>query len=316
MSDIPKIHDKFFKEVFSHKKQMQDLIKNLFPIEIVENLDFETLQRDETEYLNSDLDEHYSDLVFDCIYKKTTELKIVFLFEHKSYFEKNIYFQLLTYILNIWDVSIKKEKTKPKIIVPIVFYHGVEEWKHESMEKYFGDFDINLRKFLPLFNYILINTKTIDDQKLKNDFEETTKLGLFLLKYIFDKLSLQTKIIDFFGEINDLIKDAAEQDLYITFYLYLKQNLKPKEMETLIETVKTKKTHVNPFVKKYYEELEEGKQEAIKLERKKQEEIRKEELIDSIKKMIAKNIANEDIAYFLDVDIKIIESVRECLVLK
>ncbi len=142
-----------------------------------------------------------------------------------------------------------------------------------------------------------------------------------MLKYIFDKSSLQTKIIDFFGEINYLIKEKTEQDLYITFYLYLKQNLKPKDMETLIESVKTKKTHVNPFVKKYYEELEEGKQEArkeaIKLERKKQEELRQIELkkqeefiIDSIKKMIIKGLTNEDIVYILDVDIKIVENIR------
>jgi len=68
MSEIPKIHDKFFKEVFSRKAEMQDLIVHTFPIELVKNINFETLERAETEYLNTALEKHFSDLVYSYVY--------------------------------------------------------------------------------------------------------------------------------------------------------------------------------------------------------------------------------------------------------
>jgi len=329
MSEIPKIHDKFFKEVFSRKAEMQDLIVHTFPIELVKNINFETLERDETEYLNTALEEHFSDLVYSCVYKKNVEIKIVLLFEHKSYIDKNIYFQILAYMLNIWEKCTKKDNTKPNIIIPIVFYHGKDTWNYEKFDNYFDYLDDNLRKYLPLFDFILINTKLLDDSNLLTDYKKTTAIAIFLLKYIFDKISLQNKIADFFGKLDNLITDKPDNDLYITFFLYLKQHLKTEEMETIMETITSKSPHINPFVKIFNEELinkgrelERKKQEKEReLERKKQEKIielerkKQEELkIEAVKKMILKGLTNEDIAYIIDFDVKKIENIRKLMI--
>src|SRR5690625_3721170 len=61
----------------------------------------------------------------------------IFLFEHKSYEEKNISFQLLKYMIEIWENKLNKEKTDElPIVIPLVVYHGKQKW---NIKRTLGD---------------------------------------------------------------------------------------------------------------------------------------------------------------------------------
>ena len=55
---------------------------------------------------------------------------VYFFFEHKSYRSKNVAFQLLRYMIEIWEAKMNKENADElPIIIPLVIYHGKEDWK-------------------------------------------------------------------------------------------------------------------------------------------------------------------------------------------
>ena len=106
MKDVTNPHDKLFKEVEETKENIRDLIESTFPESLLKNLDLTTLEKDNNSYINRNLKEYCSDLVFNCLYKSSATVKITILFEHKSYKPVNEYLQLLQYLLNIWNYSL------------------------------------------------------------------------------------------------------------------------------------------------------------------------------------------------------------------
>ena len=174
MEKIPKIHDKFFKQVFSHKAEMQDFIQNSFPKEIIGKLDFGTLELDSGTYIDNELKENFSDLVYHCEYNRKLKIKIALLFEHKSQKPDNPHFQILTYILRVWKESIKQNK-KPVFVLPIIFYHGKEIWNYEPLQNSFECIDKTLLKYLPSFDYIFIDVSKIPDNVIDNFDEKTLR---------------------------------------------------------------------------------------------------------------------------------------------
>lgn len=83
--DIQNPHDKFFKEVFSNKETATDYFKHFLPVEITRNIDFHTLKQDNNSYIDEELKEYFSDLIYRCRYRGKHPVNLVLLFEHKSY---------------------------------------------------------------------------------------------------------------------------------------------------------------------------------------------------------------------------------------
>ena len=121
-------HDKFFKELFSVRENALDFINGAFPVEIRDKIIPKSLKLDTTSYTDQKLDEYFSDIVYSCSIKEGEEIKISLLFEHKSYPVKYIHFQLLRYMLNIWESNIK-QNIDLKLVVPMIIYHGKSGWK-------------------------------------------------------------------------------------------------------------------------------------------------------------------------------------------
>ena len=78
-------HDKFFKETFSNKEEAIDLLRNALPKQLLEKVNLASLQLDNSSYIDEELKESFSDLVFNCKFKGKTDIKIAILIEHKSY---------------------------------------------------------------------------------------------------------------------------------------------------------------------------------------------------------------------------------------
>jgi len=102
-------HDKFFKETFSHVEVARSFLHNYLPADVIKFLDVDTLEPEKDSFIDKELEESFSDLLFG------TDINgrkgyIYFLFEHKSYPDKTVAFQLLKYMTEIWNTKMKKEK--------------------------------------------------------------------------------------------------------------------------------------------------------------------------------------------------------------
>ena len=127
--NVTSSHDKFFKEIFSNKEEAVELLKGSLPKELVKNIDFSTLKADNTSYINEELKENFSDLVYDCMYRGKNEIKISILIEHKSFVPKYPHIQLLKYMLNIWETGIKQKKK----LIPVVPVIDPSPWPPQSI---------------------------------------------------------------------------------------------------------------------------------------------------------------------------------------
>jgi len=101
------IHDKFFKEIFSHADQAKDFIIHTFPKAVVAKLNFSEFKLDTDAYIDDKLSVYFSDIVYNCLYNGKTVIKISLLFEHKSIRQSFPHIQLLQYILGIWETNLK-----------------------------------------------------------------------------------------------------------------------------------------------------------------------------------------------------------------
>ena len=190
-------HDKFFKETFSLRENVIDFLKGTFPGEILKKLDLSTLTRDNNSYIDEELKEHFSDIVYTCNCKDK-ELKITLLFEHKSYAVPCPYLQVLKYLLKIWEANIKQtERLIP--VIPVILYHGKEIWKVRRFSDYFEDRDETFYRFIPEFEYLLTDLSKYSNEEIKEKVfrRASLQIAMLLMRNIFDEKCLEYKLKDF-----------------------------------------------------------------------------------------------------------------------
>ncbi len=231
-------HDKFFKILFSRKKEVKEFIVKTLPKGFVGNMNLETLELDKSEYVDEQLKSSYSDVVYNCLYGESTKIKISILFEHKSYPEKYPHLQLLRYMLNIWQTQIK-QKHKLTPVVPIIFYHGQQKWNEKTFADYFNNIDSELLRFIPQFDYQLIDTSNYSDSDIKKLFESLElQIGVLLLKNIFDNYKILQGEVEIFSS-SELLLQTEEGERYfetIVAYLYYNTDF---EIQKFIDKMRT-----------------------------------------------------------------------------
>jgi len=260
---ISKIHDRFFKQIFSYLDVMRVFIEQTFPDYIVNKLNLNTLVNDTNSYIDGKLKENFSDLVYTCFSNTNLELKIALLFEHKSKAIDYPQFQLMNYIEKIGETCQKQGK-KRVFVLPIIFYHGQEKWIKTELHQYYGKMDDVFKRFIPTFDYILIDTSELTDEKIKNYKLYELQISLYLFKYIFNKEELKLKFDIFFAQNKQLTKN--EEVFMLTFLEYLENNLNKDDMETVFEKVNDYTTSEgNIFVENYNKRIREEGMEKEKI---------------------------------------------------
>jgi len=300
MEYIASQHDKYFKEIFSRKEEMSDFITNALP-QIAQFINIDTLQLDTTQYIDKKLQIGYSDIVYNCVYKNKIELKIALLFEHKSQTEDFPHLQLLGYMLKIWQTNIKqKQHLMP--VIPILFYHGSEDWNNKKFEDYFIGIDETLKKYLPTFDYELINTKNFSDEQIKQMFQMLSlKTGILIMKHIFDEPdTLINELESIFENLQHLLETENGRNLFETTVIYLFSNMKNDKQKVTdkLRQISNKGGEIALTIAQQYEK----KGELIGMEK----TIRKIAIT-----MIKQGFDNETIEKCIDLSIMQIELLRE-----
>ena len=94
-------HDRFFKESFSRPEAAADLLRSALPISVVEALDLATLTLKSGSFVDPQLREYHSDLLFEASLRDHSPALIYFLVEHKSSPERWVSLHLLRYAVAI-----------------------------------------------------------------------------------------------------------------------------------------------------------------------------------------------------------------------
>ena len=103
----------------------------------------------------------------------------------KSY-PSNPYLQLMRYLLE--GYTWQKEQKQPfTLIIPIILYHGNEQWTKKTFSDYFQLPDKNLQRYIPNFEYILNDLSKYSDEEILKLEVGVLMTTLLLFKHKGDK---------------------------------------------------------------------------------------------------------------------------------
>ncbi|MFN8488243.1 MAG: Rpn family recombination-promoting nuclease/putative transposase [Caldilineaceae bacterium] len=199
-------HDAFFKQYLSYPHVAADFLRQHLPAELVQLLDLTQLQLQKDSFVDEQLRSHFSDLVYRTVTREQTPVAIALLFEHKSYPDEWVNFQLLRYQVQLWQQefeqlqSAKVEKTdkrtaKKRTLTPILallVYHGQDDWKvalrFSRHLTGLADADSplaqTLARYVPDFEPYFVNLTALSDEALQGEI--VTRLFSLVLKHIFE----------------------------------------------------------------------------------------------------------------------------------
>jgi predicted transposase/invertase (TIGR01784 family) len=217
---IQNVHDKFFKETFSRIDVVSNFLEELVDEKLVKKLDLSTLKIDNNSFIDEELEEHFADILYTCDYVGKGKVQIALLLEHKSYKEDYPHWQLNQYILNVWKSGFKQKKIKPIPIIPIVIYHGKKKWNYEPMRSYFDHLDEDLLRYIPEFDFHLINLNAIPDKQITNFKNKFLAISALLFKHSRFKKYVQ-KIEDDLVELFKLIDNQENNPFSVSVILYI-----------------------------------------------------------------------------------------------
>ena len=213
-------NDRFFKGLMGMKEVVKAYIQQFMRKDVLDKLDLDTLELDNSSYITDELSEFFSDMVWRCQYKRGGYTKISFLHEHKSYKPKYPHFQLLDYIRNAWRMQ-TLSNGDPVLMIPIVLYHGLAPWKQESMESYFGDLEAEFLRYLPSFDFIFVNLQKYSDKQIREFDSIFLQKSLLAFKHHVDEVYLQEHIVAliFSGYPDEITEQMRSFMRMITVYL-------------------------------------------------------------------------------------------------
>lgn len=222
MINTPDHHDALFKYTEGSLENAIDFIKGIFPSEIVNNINFNSFELDKTEYTDEKLKKLFSDLVYTCEYKSSNKIKIALLFEHKSYPSKYIHFQMLKYMLLMWEKQLLQNKEMMPII-PIVFYHGRDNWKIKSIMDFFPNIDEDLKSFIPQMDFLFKSLNKYSDQEIKYQLfkREANQIMCLLLKHFYEVEYLKNNLSEILGIGNNYLNTEDGRLFFESIIHYL-----------------------------------------------------------------------------------------------
>ena len=189
-TDIQNINDSFFHKIFDSPENARDFLEQVLPTGLKKQLDLANIKIENTKYVSNEYKKGFSDIVVKTVLKTTKDqipVDIYFLLEHKSEGRVEVLLQVLKYMVFEWEKDYNNNKS-PRLIVPVVFYHGAEEWKvPRSFAEQF-DVDDEVKRYLLDYRYILFDTNPWDfsaesNKEFKNNVFLFTAMVLMKAAY-------------------------------------------------------------------------------------------------------------------------------------
>ncbi len=266
-------HDKLFRETLSRRSEAILFFKHFLPKEISKFLDFRTLKIQNTSFVNQRLESHYSDIIYTCRWKNKNQVAyLTFLLEHKSYPEKYPHLQLMRYMLEGYEYQLK-QKEQLSLIIPVILYHGREQWKARPFKEYFDLPHPVYGMFVPSFDYILVNLADYADEQILAIGMSFLASSMLLFKHKQDKDFVLKNYRQIFIFVEGYESRTETMRFLNTLILYVFQSfdIERKEILDIIEDLP--KNVSDMFISTYDKAVESGKVKGEEIGIRKGEEI-------------------------------------------
>jgi len=263
---INNVHDKMFRKTFGNLKNSRGFLSIALPKPLQNAIDLSELEIDDSQYVDDRFKDSFSDIVVKAKMKSrsnqshTLPVDIYFLFEHKCYKDKAIFIQLLLYMYLMWQKDLDENKP-PRVIIPLVFYHGKESWDIPHSFKDQFDVSDEVKGFLMDFRYVLFDTKNWDfDDERNAEMKDNVFLltSLALMKSAFnDDLESMIEIFKFWHQMGFV--SNLDKVLFFLAYITETKDINQDQLKKILEESKIDGGEIMPTLAQRWRD--EGRQE-------------------------------------------------------
>ena len=257
---INNIHDKFVKELLANREVAIAFLSEFLPPELVTLFDFDTLIYEPTSYLNTDLSDFFSDMVWRVDVRGEVEVKISILLEHKSYRDNRTSFQVLEYMALGYLAQLKSGE-KVSLIIPLVYYHGHEQWEYQPLSSFFEDLNPIFKRYLPVHATEFVSLLALSNAQIEQLTMGLLQNALFIQKNYRDGGYLLSQIEKILGRLNPYLQNTSFRSIFV--YLIQNENIDNQELRTKLVTLPTKLS--DAMMSLYDELIQEGIEKGINL---------------------------------------------------
>ncbi len=270
MDKINNVHDKFFSKTFGDPENVKDFLKSALPEPIGNAIDLSKIEIDNSHYVSNEFADSFSDIIVKTKMKAAEEEEseidtdIYILFEHKSYRDTAVFIQLLHYMYLMWQKDIDEQKPL-RVIIPLVFYHGGDQWTvpHSFIEQF--TVAEGIKKFLLDFRYVLFDTVnwnfTTEKNKALGD-NVFLLSALALMKCAFrDDWDTIREIFKFWHE-KGFARNLEKMMIFLV-YITETKDVNPDTLKKILEEAKIEGGNIMPTLAQRWKD--EGKKEWIQV---------------------------------------------------
>jgi predicted transposase/invertase (TIGR01784 family) len=210
-------HDRFFRESFGRIEIARNYLEEYLPADLRSLLDLSDMALQDGSFINEEMQAHQTDIIYQVSLQSGQPAFVYFLFEHKSYPDPQVAFQLLRYLVRFWERQLKENQTMAPVI-PLVIYHGERPWQTPTDFGSLLTAEEALRPYLPNFRYHLSDFSHLSDEAIRS--QVWLRVSLSVLRAIFNP-HLRAELDDLVALMFDLTEQRTGLDYIRTILYYL-----------------------------------------------------------------------------------------------
>ncbi len=256
------IHDSTFKKIFSNKTMFMEFLEIFMP-EIGKIINKDNLILENVSFMDPELFDRETDLLYRIKYDNK-EVFLYVLTEHQSSVDQLMPFRILVYMTRIWEryireldkPTIKRVDFKLPLIIPIVFYTGINKWSaptnfkdkvdslivNEALDNNTTYVDKNnsdhdkgklkafINRYIPNFSYELISLNEYDYKdflKRYNPLNMLLSMDSVIISSVRSKgnVSVSEKLLEIVRELKTILNDNLSEEHKRLFRMYFAANM-------------------------------------------------------------------------------------------
>ncbi|MDQ1355571.1 MAG: hypothetical protein QG657_5881 [Acidobacteriota bacterium] len=258
-TDIQHVNDSFFHKIFDSPENARDFLDRILPAGLKKQLDLAHIEIGDTKYISNEFKKGFSDIVVRTGLKtkkgQNLPVDIYFLLEHKTEGRVEVLIQVLKYMVFEWEKDYNNGKP-PRLIIPVVFYHGAEEWK---VPRAFADqfeVDDEIKPYLLDYRYILFDTNSWD---FRDESNHELKKNVFLFTAM---VLMKAACKNDQGAIREIFRfwhqrgftDNKDIVLFFMRYISQTQDIKQDQLKEILHKTKIDGGDIMPTLAQQFRE--------------------------------------------------------------
>jgi predicted transposase/invertase (TIGR01784 family) len=122
-------HDALFKATFSQPEHAAGELRTVLPDAMVQQVDWDTLQVEPGSFVDENLTDRHSDLLYS-VQVAGRKAFVYVLLEHQSTPDPWMPWRMLTYVVRVWERHRREHPTETTLpaVIPVVLFHGQRPW--------------------------------------------------------------------------------------------------------------------------------------------------------------------------------------------